>query len=71
MLTDVRQVWVVQDRASGAFVDINMGFCCSLRHAARAESLDVAHESMDSALYEGLIECPEGYEVHVLYELND
>lgn len=70
-LLDVRQVFVVQDRATGAFVDINMTLVQSLRHAARAESREIAHESMNSALYEDEIHCPDGYEVHSFYELND
>lgn len=39
-LLDVRKVFVVQDRASGSFVDLDMGFVMSLKHAARAESSD-------------------------------
>lgn len=70
-LLDVRQVFVVQDRASGAFVDINMGFVQSLRHAARAESREIANQSMHFALYDDLIQCPDGFEVHAFYELND
>lgn len=70
-LLDVRQVFVVQDRASGAFVDINMGFVTSLRHAARAESREGANESMQFALYDDQISCPEGYEVHCFFELAD
>lgn len=67
-LLDVRPVFVVQDRESGAFVDINMGFVSSLRHAARADSKAVAHESMNCAILDGLLSCPEGYEVHMFYE---
>lgn len=70
-LLDVRQVFVVQDRASGAFVDINMGFVQSLRHAARAESRETANESMQFALYDDQIQCPEGYEIHTFYESDD
>lgn len=70
-LLDVRKVFVVQDRASGAFVDINMTFVFSLRHAARVESRELANESMQFALYDDQIYCPEGYEVHAFYELND
>lgn len=70
-LLDVRQVFVVQDRASGAFVDINMTFVTSLKSAARAESRELANESMQFALYDDQIECPEGYEVHSFYELGE
>lgn len=70
-LLDVRQVFVVQDRASGLFVDINMSFVQSLRHAARADSRQIANESMQFALYDDKLHCPEGYEVHAFYELND
>jgi hypothetical protein len=70
-LIDVRQVFVVQDRATGAFVDINMGFVQSLRHAARAESREIASESMHCALYEDQLQCPEGFEVHAFFESND
>lgn len=67
-LLDVRKVYVVQDRETGAFVDINMGFVTSLKHAVRADSYDVVRESMNGALFEGRIECPSGYDVHALYE---
>ena len=67
-LVDVRKVYVVQDRESGAFVDLDMGFVSSLRHAARAESEDIVRESMDFALYDGQLSCPSGYEVHSFYE---
>lgn len=71
MLLDVRPVYVVQDRASGSFVDINMSFVTSLRHAARADTREIANESMQGAIYDDEISCPEGYEIHVFYELND
>lgn len=70
-LLDVRPVYVVQDKESGAFVDINMTFVTSLRHAARADSVETARETMNFALYDGQITCPEGYELHCLYELID
>jgi len=69
-LLDVRAVYVVQDRDTGAFVDINMTFVNSLRHAARAASREIAHESMNCAILDGMLECPEGYEVHQLLEEN-
>lgn len=71
MLLDVRPVWVVQDRATGSFIDINMSFVTSLRHAARADSREIANESMQGAIYDDEISCPEGYEIHQFYELND
>lgn len=71
MLSDVRRIYVVQDRETGAFVDINMGFVSSLRHAARCESKELARESMSGALYDGLLTCPSGYEIHELLELNE
>lgn len=67
-LLDVVPVYVVQDRESGAFVDINMSFVSSLRYAARAASRTVAHESMNCAILDGLLNCPDGYEVHMFYE---
>jgi len=66
-LLDVRRVYVVQDRATGSFVDINMSFVFSLKHAARAESLDVVRESMNCALYDGTLDCPMGYDVHTFF----
>lgn len=70
-LLDVRRVYVVQDRASGAFVDINMLFTQSLKNAARAESERAVRETMHFALYDGMLECPEGYDIISFYELND
>lgn len=69
MLLDVRPVYVVQDRASGAFVDINMLFCKSFRYAARADSESVARQTMHGAIYDGYVECPEGFDVIKIYEL--
>lgn len=70
-LLDVVESYVVQDRASGSFVDINMTFVTSLRHAARCESRQLANESMQFALYDGDIACPDGYEIHRLFESAD
>lgn len=70
-LLDVRQVFVVQDRASGGFVDINMTLVTSLKYAARAESREIANESMQFALYDDQLECPDGYEIHSFYESED
>lgn len=70
-LLDVRQIYVVQDRESGAFVDINMTFVSSLRAAARIDSVEIAHESMSFALYDGQLVCPDGYEIHSFYEINE
>lgn len=70
-LLDVRRVYVVQDRATGSFVDINMGFVFSLKNAARAESLDVVRESMNCALYDGTLDCPMGYDVHSFFEASN
>lgn len=70
-LLDVRPVYVVQDRATGCFVDINMTFCKMLKHAARADSETIARETMHSAIYEGLCDCPDGFELVRIYELND
>ncbi|WP_295003800.1 hypothetical protein [uncultured Dechloromonas sp.] len=67
-LLDVVPVFVVQDRESGAFIDINMTFVSSLRHAARSANRTVAHESMNCAILDGLLSCPDGYEVHMFYE---
>lgn len=67
-LLDVVPVFVVQDRESGAFVDINMSFVISLRHAARCASKSSVHESMNCAILDGLISFPGGYEVHTFYE---
>ena len=67
-LVDVREYFVVQDRLTGAFVDENMTFCTSLRFAARVENRQTIFESMCCAIEDGLIECPEGYEVHSIFE---
>lgn len=67
-LHDVQMVFVVQDRETGLFVDINMGFVQSLRHAARAESREIASESMQCALFDDLLSCPGGYEIHQFFE---
>lgn len=66
-LHDVRRVFVVQDRATGCFVDINMTFVTSLRGAAHVDSAALARETMNGALYEDLLECPDGYEIHPLF----
>lgn len=70
-LHDVQTVFVVQDRETGLFVDENMGLVMSLRHAARAESREIANESMQCALYDDLLSCPGGYEIHQFYEENE
>lgn len=70
-LLDVRQVYVVQDRDSGAFVDINMTFVNSLRHAARVDSLELARETIRNAIYDGVLEFPDGFDVVGFYELVD
>ncbi|WP_153132870.1 hypothetical protein [Dechloromonas hortensis] len=70
-LLDVRQVFVVQDRATGAFVDLDMGFVTSLKHAARAASVESVRESMHFALHDGGIECPLGYDIHSFFEASD
>lgn len=67
-LLDVRRVYVVQDRETGSFVDINMGFVRSFRNAARAESAELARESMNFAMYDNQIECLSGYDVHAILE---
>lgn len=67
-LLDVRPVFVAQDRESGAFIDINMTFVTSLRHAARADTRAIVHESMNCAILDGQLNCPDGYEVHMFYE---
>ncbi len=69
-LIDARKVYVVQDRETGAFVDLDMGFVTSLRHAARAESEAIVRESMNCALYEGQLCCPSGYEIHSFFEVD-
>lgn len=70
-LHDVQLVYVVQDRETGCFVDINMSFVTSLRHAARAETREIANESMQCALYDDLLSCPGGYEIHQFFEEVD
>jgi hypothetical protein len=70
-LHDVRRVFVVQDRASGCFVDINMTFVTSLRGACRIDSAAIARETMNGAIYEDLLECPDGYDVISFYEAVD
>lgn len=70
-LLDVREVYVVQDRATGAFVDENMGFVQSLKWAVRAESIQSVHESMGCAILDSYLDCQDGYEVHMIYELID
>ena len=70
-MADVREVYVVQDRATGAFVDENMTFVTSLKWAARGESLLAVHESMNCALLDGQLQCEDGYEVHRLLEFVD
>lgn len=69
-LHDVRKVYVVQDRATGSFVDENMTFVMMLRHAVRVENSSTIRESMHSAIYDGLIYCPDGYDVIPLFEAN-
>lgn len=70
-LHDVRLVYVAQDRETGCFYDINVLPVSSLRHAARADSREIVRSSMNCALEEGQIECPQGYEIHSFYELVD
>ncbi len=69
-LHDVRKVYVVQDRATGAFVDENMTFVSMLRHAVRVEDPSTIWESMQCAIYDGHIDCPDGYEVIPFFEEN-
>ena len=68
-LHDVTEVFVVQDRETGAFIDINMTPVTSLRHAARCESRELARECVNGAIYEGLLFFSEGYEIHPIFEL--
>lgn len=70
-LRDVREVFVAQDRLNGSFFDINMTEVTSLKHAARADSESIVRETMQHAILEGLIECPDGYDVHSFFELRD
>lgn len=62
------RVFVVQDRETGWFFDQNMLPVRSLRYAVRAESERVCHEAMATAIEDGVIECPFGYEVHMFFE---
>jgi hypothetical protein len=70
-LLDVRAVYVVQDRDSGAFVDINMSFCQMLRNAAQIDSLQIARQHIRDAICDGILEFPEGYDIFEYYLEKD
>lgn len=67
-LLDLVEVFVAQDRRSGDFFDCNMAPVTSLRHAARADSESIVHESMADAVLSGQLDLSDGYEVHAFYE---
>lgn len=69
-MRDVIEGFIAQDRATGVFYDVNVLPVRSLRYAARADSIEVVHETMGFAILEGRVECPDGYEVHSIYELD-
>lgn len=48
-----------------------MTFVHSLRGACRIDSAAIARETMNGALYEDLLECPDGYDVISFYESVD
>lgn len=70
-LLNVRRVYVVQDRESGAFVDCNMTLVRSLRYAARVESEQLVRESMAFSLHDGQLICPDGFDIVQLYEIDN
>jgi hypothetical protein len=65
---DVVEVFIAQDRVTGNFFDLNMSPVTSLRHAARADSVEIVHESMADAILSGGLDCEDGYEVHSFLE---
>lgn len=67
-LMDVRRVYVVQDRDSGSFVDVNMTWVTSLRAAVRVDDKDRCYECMRNSIEDGIIECRDGYDVIELLE---
>ena len=70
-LLDVRPVYVVQDRDTGAFVDINMQFCTRLKNAAFIDSREMAVQHTRDAVCDGLLEFTDGFEVVEFYVLKD
>ena len=64
MLLDVRRVWVVQQKSSGRFLNLDLCLVRSLKHAGRAPDLECAHET-------GRLNLDSDYEVHTFLELND
>lgn len=67
----VLEGYVAQDRRTGVFYDVNVLPVRSLRHAARADSLQTVHDTMSFAILEGRVECPDGYEVHRLFDIGE
>ena len=69
MIGGLVEVFVVQDRVTGDFFDINMSPVKSLRHAARADSVYICNESMANAVLSGDLDLEDGYDVHSFYEV--
>lgn len=65
------EVFVAQDRITGDFFDLNMSPVRSLRHAARADSAYIVHESMADAILSGDLDVTDGYEVHSFFEYQE
>ena len=70
-LLDVRPVYVVQCRDTGAFVDINMQFVMMLKNAAQIDSSQIAKEHIRDAIYDGVLDFPEGFDVFEMYFPKD
>ena len=61
MLRDVRRVWVVQQKSSGLFLNLDLCLVRSLKFAGRAPDLECAHET-------GRMNLDSDYELHAFFE---
>lgn len=63
MQANVRQVWVVQSKSTGRFLNLDLHLVRSLKAAGRAPDLDCAIET-------GELNLPGDYEITSFYELE-
>lgn len=61
MLKDVRRVWVIQQKSSGLFLNLDLCLVRSLRQAGRAPDVECAHET-------GRMNLDRDYEIHCFFE---
>ena len=64
MFKDVRRVWVVQQKSTGLFLNLDLCLVRSLKHAGRAPDVECAHET-------GRLNLERDYEIHTFFEELD